>query len=148
MDTIDSFISEDINNIFKILALFFPAKSTFFLSYFCSFISPFFSHFKVFLWSLVIFGCLLMIYSEGLKMALSLWELRNLTLSSTPEWCGWIVFCGTPDVIFFRFFPQVRSASQRNTYKAPILDKGVTADATVGGAGRRLVVSLLRAGGS
>lgn len=46
------------------------------------------------------------------------------------------------------FFPQVRSASQRNTYKAPILDKGVTADATVGGAGRRLVVSLLQAGGS
>ena len=45
-------------------------------------------------------------------------------------------------------FPQVRSASQRNTYKAPILDKGMAADAPVGGAGRRLKVSLLQACGS
>ena len=88
MDSVGSVISLKILTIALKCYIYFPCKvyissRLFLFVYFALFL-----HFKVFLCSLVILGCLLMIYSEGLKNImedLSLWELGNLTLNFTPE---------------------------------------------------------------
>lgn len=107
MDSVGSVLSLKILTIALKCYIYFPCKvyissKLFLFVYFVPFL-----HLKVFLCSLGILGRLLMIYSEGLKNimeALSLWELGNITLNFTPEWCGWVVCFGTPDVTSFRCF--------------------------------------------